>query len=421
MDRYACPEIDALFTTEAQYARWLRVEATASAATGHPLVSDGWIEWRSFVERCLSREQEYGHDVAAFVEVLREHEADHDIDAARWLHYGLCSSDVVDAGWLLAFRDVTEVLHEKAQMAVEAVGTFGNTQSSTATVYRTHGQAAQVSAGDHRWQGLWNSLLHVDRWLGQTLPDTIGFDGPTGNGGEFTFEQRCRVGGVLGLDTHSGHTGQQAQRRDRWVVWLRTVADLATWCERFGTQVRLLAQTGVDELREGRGADYRGSSSMPHKQNPTRSERLCGLAPVVRGLVAGYAEAAASCWDSHSLEHSSAERVVIPQVTSLVGFMLTEVTEIARSLVVNAENVEHNALVAPGDSYAAKNALVRDGVDGGTAWVQSRADAEAVVRHTLTPLGMTQEQLDSLRDAVSGDETPRSAIIERSGWPTYDL
>lgn len=112
---------------------------------------------------------------------------------------------------------------------------------------------------------------------------------------------------------------------------------------------------------------------MPHKSNPTRSERLCGLAPVVRGLVNGYAESAASLWDAHSLEHSSAERIVIPQVTELVGFMLTEVADIAETLVVHRVLVERNASVAPADSFEEKNRLVREGTDGGEAWLKAAA------------------------------------------------
>jgi adenylosuccinate lyase len=111
---------------------------------------------------------------------------------------------------------------------------------------------------------------------------------------------------------------------------------------------------------------------MPHKQNPTRSERLCGLAPVIRGMIAGYIEAAADQWDAHSLEHSSAERVVIPQISELTGFMLTEVADIASSLVIDEAAVARNVQAAPADSYAERNRLIREGLDGGEAWTRAK-------------------------------------------------
>lgn len=371
MNRYACAPIDSIWTLEAQYARWLTVWSAASAATGHPFSIWQTDDLSWWVESSLEREGEYGHDVAAAVEVMREWLAARKRDdAARWLHYGLCSSDVVDAGWLLAMWKVTIKLTSLAGDVCNALNRLG--MDSTRAVYRTHGRAAQVGNERARWRGHAHALQDAVVRVGGKRPLRIGFDGPTGTGGELTTEQREAIASRLGLAVRVSGEGRQAADREQWVTWLQAVGRIATVLERFATDIRLLAHDGVGEVSEGHGPDYRGSSSMPHKTNPTRSERLCGIAPVVRGMVNGYAEAASSIWGSHSLEHSSAERIVIPQVTSLVGFMLTEAAAIASELVVEDALVRWNVEAAPKDSYELRNQLIREGVDGGEAYEQAR-------------------------------------------------
>jgi adenylosuccinate lyase len=157
----------------------------------------------------------------------------------------------------------------------------------------------------------------------------------------------------------------QSQAADRGPVaaWLAALAGVAGACEHFALQIRLGAQTGIGEFREGRpdAAAYRGSSSMAQKHNPTRSERVCGLAHVVRGLAAAHREASASWWDAHSLEHSSVERVVLPQVSELVGYLLGEVTEIARDLVIMNEVIAVN--VPAVNTFAERSSRVAAGED----------------------------------------------------------
>lgn len=385
IDRYACPSIDTIWTLLAQLRRWEQVERAASEVTGHPLASLP-VDWSGpWLSRYHEFEARYGHDLAAFVETLRQHEkATASDDAARWLHYGLCSSDVVDAGWLIGMRDVTATL---GRLVIQVEIALETNALPQAVLYRTHGQAAQVAPGDARWNGLSEMLLRAHRAMNYAASDRFdGLLGPTGTGGEFTDDQRERFCDQLGLSSGSDRHGRQVADRTEWVTWLQSVARLATVCERIATQVRLLAQTGIDEVREPTGVnEYRGSSSMPHKRNPTRSERICGLAPIVRGLANGYAEAASSVWDAHSLEHSSAERIAIPQVTSLTGYILTETAQIANGLEFDEGASRRNADLAPADSYIERNRLIREGVDGGQAWVQARnaAPVELARSHEL--------------------------------------
>lgn len=370
MNRYACPQIDRLWTITEQLIRWERVERTVSHVIGHSLTSPQ-VPWKGdALARFVQLERQYGHDLAAFVETLREYESTYgSSDSARWLHFGLCSSDVVDVGWLLGMRTASGTLHGLVGAAITVIGKL-EAKHAVTTLYRTHGQAAQTGAWSARWAGHRRALIHASRMMSEHLPSLAGFDGPTGTGGMLTMGQRREIHQVLRLNSRSSGEGRQAADRETWVTWLQSVASIATVCERFATDVRLLAHAGVDEVREGRPDTYRGSSSMPHKSNPTRSERICGLAPMVRALANGYAEAAASCWGSHSLEHSSAERIAIPQVTSLVGFILTEVANIAGSLVVDVDQVDANTKTLHGDSYEERNHLIEAGMDGGEAWSQ---------------------------------------------------
>lgn len=386
-DRYRCPAIDTVWTTEAVLERWVTVEAAASVAIGHPFsivtVSSEAVE---------ALERSYGHDVAAFVETLRKALQDRGAtDAARWLHYGLCSSDVVDAGWLLGIRSVTDQLSLLSRTAQTSLfdldrrGTLlslprpgGETaRSERYTLYRTHGQPALVAHSRARWTGHADALAATTEQVQECMPTRIGFDGPVGTGDELTESQRRQIADTLGLFPRRDSQGRQAADREVWAQWLGTVARAATVCERIATDIRLLATLG--EVSEGHGPDYRGSSSMPHKVNPTRSERICGLAPIIRGLANGYAEAAASCWGSHSLEHSSAERIAIPQVTSLTGYVLTELADIVSSLVFHDEVIAANVTAAPSNSYAERNRLIREGMDGGDAWTRARIDAIAPI------------------------------------------
>lgn len=343
MSRYACPEIDRIWTEEAKLDRWLRVWRAASAATGHPLPPEVIEIDRTLTE---AREEATGHDVQAALDVLRDQLTG---ETAEWAHFGLCSSDVVDAGWLLGIREASEQLDGLAGVTGERLWETCEHQAEQDTLYRTHGRAAQVKGAGSRWAGhalaLQRSVTGV-----RVIPSQVGFNGPTGNRGALSQGERSNIVQTLGL-RHAGDTGQQAADRTEWSGWLQRVASLATVCERIATEIRLLSIEEVGEVTEGRESGYVGSSSMPHKSragvsNPTQSERICGLAPVIRGLANGYTEAASSIWGAASLEHSSAERVCIPLVTSLTGYVLKQTAKVLNELEFDEDQVSANSGIA---------------------------------------------------------------------------
>lgn len=354
MTRYACPTVDSIWTEEAKLARWLRVWGVCGVATGHPLPATlkthaGGRAW--FLEAVEDRERVTGHDVQAALDVLRGHllqvYGDQDgSGSGSWLHFGLCSSDVVDAGWLLGISASTTELNRLLNRTNQALRALAGDLDGRDALYRTHGRAAQVQPASNRWWGHEQTLLTGLHAMYAAMPNTVGFNGPTGNGGALTLDERARIARDLGLQL-SAPNGYQAADRTEWARWLRCVVDLATVCERVATDVRLLSIEEVGEVTEGRATGYVGSSSMPHKSragvsNPTQSERICGIAAVVRGLANGYAEACSSIWGSHSLEHSSADRLCIPQVTGLVGYVLEQTTKVITELVVDTKTAESN-------------------------------------------------------------------------------
>lgn len=378
-DRYSHPA-GQLWERRRTLDRWSAVWfLTYQHSVDHIAAPDPWLSdvstMRSWHHRAGELEAVYGHDVAAAAEALRE--ALRDIgstDAARWLHYGLCSSDVADAAQVLAMREATALIRAEVTRVLTALD--GVTALSLSdSVYRTHGQAAQIGLASERWHGLSEALGRADTALGSAAAKLVmpAFGGPTGTGGVLSPEARRRLVRSLGDRELRENRGRQNVDRAEWVRWTHAVARLAGWCESLGTQVRLLAQTGIGEVTEGRGSEYRGSSSMPHKRNPTQSERLCGLAPVVRGLANGYAEAAASNWDAHSLEHSSAERVVLPQVAGLTAWMLSQSAALVANLQFSVDQIEANAAASPADSYAERNRRVLEGEDGGSAYTAVHA------------------------------------------------
>lgn len=370
--RYACPTIDSIWSNGSKLDRWLRIWSTISAALGHPfpLYSDsGSIEQIRRNAELL--EQRTGHDVAATVQALRSFLIRNgQTEAAQWLHYSSCSSDIVDTGWLLAIREANTELIRLVGSVVHQLERLRKASQQTRTLYRTHGQAAQVATGDFRWDGYRSEFSRATGKLVGLRPNRIGFAGPTGTGSSFTPQQVEMVCRNLELSWRDPFSGQQANDRTEWALWLHSVAALATLAQRVATQIRLLAYEEVGEVTEGRDDGYVGSSSMPHKSeggrsNPTRSERICGLAAVIRSMANGYAEAASSVWDSHSLEHSCADRILIPQITGYTGFVLVELAQVLETLKLDVRAMSINAGEALDrwdgeDSYQRRNRLVRE-------------------------------------------------------------
>lgn len=370
--RYADPDVDLVFSPGMRLANRTRIWAAAAQA----LQDDDperdcafdltQLDLPRLIDRAGELEARYGHDVAAQCEALREQLTG---GAARWLHFGLCSSDIADADQVQAIRAATHLLLRQADQLRLALLADHDFDWMT----RTHGQATGIARAFSEQTAVWAGRVFAGQ-AGLNRANRVwpgGFQGPVGKGAAFGPRVTARVCEALGL---APAEQDQASDRSRITEWLQAAARLVGAAEHFALQVRLGAQTGIEEFREPPGVNaYRGSSSMPAKTNPTRSERICGLATVARALVNAHAEATSAWSGNHSLEHSSVERMVIPQVAGLAMFILREATEIAEGLQVDVARCRQYAAAAPADSYAERNRLIAEGVDGGVAWEQARA------------------------------------------------
>lgn len=336
--------MNAIWSEEAKLARWLEVELAATEAWAEigAVPSEAAAELRARAtapspERVAEIERTTNHDVAAFVDAVAEQVG----PPARWLHYGLTSSDVLDTALALQVRDAGALVLDGIDGALAVLVRRAEEHRSTAMVGRTHGVHAEAVTFGAKLAGWAFELARdrervaaaLERMRVGKLSGTVGVYG----GGDPAIERL--VCERLGLGVEPAAT--QVIPRDRHAELLSTLALCAASLERFATEVRHLARTEVREVMEPFGKGQKGSSAMPHKRNPVVAERICGLARVVRGAAVVGLENVA-LWHERDISHSSAERVVLPDAFLALDYMLDRFTWLADGLVVDAERMSRN-------------------------------------------------------------------------------
>jgi adenylosuccinate lyase len=385
-----------VWSEEAKLGRWLEVELAAL---------DGWaqigvvpVEAAEAIreqarppspERVAEIESVTNHDLAAFVDAVAEQLG----PEGRWLHYGLTSSDVVDTGLALQVREAGTLVLDGMDRALAAVVARAEEHRDTLTIGRTHGVHAEPITFGLKLAG-WAFALDRDRARVTRALEGMRVGKLSGAVGQYATvdpEVERVACERLGLDPAPSST--QILQRDRHAAVLGALAQLAASLERFATEVRHLARTEVREVQEPFGAGQKGSSAMPHKRNPIVSERLCGLARVVRGHAMVGLENVA-LWHERDISHSSAERVVLPDAFLAVDYMLDRFASLVQGLVVFPERMREN-LEASGGLFFSQRLLLAL-VESGLA----RDDAYRLVqRHALRAW---DERLD-FRELVRGD------------------
>jgi adenylosuccinate lyase len=336
--------MSAIWSDEARLARWLEVELAALegwAETGIvPRDAIDTIRERAVVptpERVAEIEARTHHDVAAFVDAVAEGLG----EEGRWFHYGLTSSDVIDTALALQIRDAGALILAGVDRAFAAVVARAEEHRETLTIGRTHGVHAEPTTFGLKLAG-WAFALERDRTRvaraleGMRVGKLSGAVGTYSAADPEVERVACER---LGLEPAPSST--QILQRDRHAEVLNTLALLATSLERFALEIRHLARTEVREVEEPFGSGQKGSSAMPHKRNPIVSERICGLARVVRaGAIAGLENVA--LWHERDISHSSAERVVLPDSFLAVDYMLDRLAWLLEGLVVRTERMREN-------------------------------------------------------------------------------
>jgi adenylosuccinate lyase len=336
--------MSAIWSDEARLARWLEVELAALegwAETGVvPREAIDTIRGRAVVptpERVAEIEARTHHDVAAFVDAVAEGLG----EEGRWFHYGLTSSDVLDTALALQIRDAGALILAGIDRAFAAVVARAEEHRETLTIGRTHGVHAEPTTFGLKLAG-WAFALERDRTRvaraleGMRVGKLSGAVGTYSTADPEVERVACER---LGLEPAPSST--QILQRDRHAEVLNALALLATSLERFALEIRHLARTEVREVEEPFGSSQKGSSSMPHKRNPIVSERICGLARVVRaGASAGLENVA--LWHERDISHSSAERIVLPDAFLAVDYMLDRLAWLLEGLVVRTERMREN-------------------------------------------------------------------------------
>jgi adenylosuccinate lyase len=395
ISRYEVPEIAGIWSDERRMANWLEIELLAVEAWAElgriPAEEAQAVRDRaSFdVEAVLERERVTRHDVAAFVDVVAGSIGPH----GRWIHFGLTSSDVVDTGLALQLREAADVVLADLERLLAAVKRQALAHRDTICMGRSHGVHAEPTSFGHKL-AVFAFQLDRDRERLRRAREAISvgaISGPVGSYASVDPRVEELVCARLGLRPAEAST--QVIQRDRHAEYLGALAVSASTLDAIATEIRHLARTEVREVQEPFAEGQKGSSAMPHKRNPVICERVSGLARVLRGhAVTGLENVV--LWHERDISHSSAERLVFPDATGLLVFMLRDLTWVVDGLDVFADRMREHVLSMGGIAFSQRVLLAL--VDAGMA----RDDAYRIVQHAAAE---AWDRGASFRDSIEAD------------------
>jgi adenylosuccinate lyase len=411
--RYTRPEMAEVWSQQQKMGCWLEVELAATEAWAEEGVvpREAAEECRAkaafTVEAVNERERVTDHDVAAFVDVVAASIGEH----GRWIHYGLTSSDVLDTALALQLRQAGEVVLGSARAYRDALVERAFEQRDTLCVGRTHGVHAEPTTFGLRLAGF---AFEADRSL-QRLTNAfeqlaVGkLSGAVGTYASTPPAVEARVMERLGLAREDVAT--QVVPRDRHAVLTSRIAIAGGGLERFATEVRNLQRTEVREVEEPFAAGQKGSSAMPHKRNPIRTERITGLARVLRGYAQAGLENIA-LWHERDISHSGAERVILPDATIGLDYMQSLAAGVAEGMTIRADRMRENLELTHGALFSqrALTALVESGM--------SRDDAYRVVQENAQRAWDTGTEFRDLL-AEAAPELDLDAVFDYGAYLTH--
>jgi adenylosuccinate lyase len=378
IERYTLPEMGALWSEQSKFQKWLDVEiAVCEVHADMGTIPREAVEQiksraRFTVDRINEIEKTTNHDVIAFTTNLAESIG----EASRFVHYGLTSSDVVDTANALLLRDSCDLLLRKIDALQEVLKRRAFEFQNTPQVGRTHGIHAEPASFGLSF-ALWYEEMRRNRERLSRARETVAVGKISGAVGAFAHldpsveEQVCAR---LGLKP--ARVSTQIIQRDRYAEYLSTLAIIASTLDKIALTIRHLQRTEVREAQEPFGRGQKGSSAMPHKRNPIISERICGMARVVRAnSLVGLENI--PLWHERDISHSSAERVVLPDSSIALDYMLQKATGLIDGLVVYPERMLENLGATRGLIFSGQLllALTQAGVSREEAyeWVQRNA------------------------------------------------
>ncbi|MEC7820278.1 MAG: adenylosuccinate lyase [Actinomycetota bacterium] len=342
IERYSSEEMSSIWSDDNKIAKWLEVERSVIEVLENERITPKGLskqleEVSISHSEVLEREAVTNHDLAAFVDILQSKIK----KDSNWIHYGLTSSDVVDTSNALLINESINVISEKINELIGVLKKRAVDESETLIIGRTHGVFAEPTTLGNIF-GNW--CLEVSRGLNRLNSSAenikVGkISGAVGNHSLISEELENKILENLSLKPEPLAT--QVVSRDRYAELFSSFAIIAGTFERIATNIRNYQRSEVSEMFEAFAEGQKGSSAMPHKKNPIGSERICGLARIVRGNAQASFETMA-LWHERDISNSSVERIILPDTFKLIDFMTKDLTKIINNLVIDHENIESN-------------------------------------------------------------------------------
>ncbi len=406
--RYSRPEMSAVWTEENKFGAYLKVEIEAAAAWSKlgviPAEDVEKLRTKATfdVQRIYEIEKETRHDIVAFTRAVSESLG----DEKKWVHYGLTSTDVVDTANGYLIRQANNILRKDLQRFTEILKKRAYEFKDTPCIGRTHGVHADITALGLKW-ALWFEEMrrNVERFEMAAADVECGkISGAVGNFANtppFVQDYVCEQLGI-----HSARISTQVLQRDRHAHYMGTLALIASTMEQMAIEVRHWQRTELREAEEAFGKGQKGSSAMPHKRNPIGSENMCGCARILRGyMVSAYENI--PLWHERDISHSSAERIMLPDATILLDYMLNRFGNILENLVVFPENMLKNIYLTHKVIFAQRvmTALINKGFSRESAydlvqpiamkaWFEGQDYKELLSQNETVMTNFTPEELD---------------------------
>jgi adenylosuccinate lyase len=411
--RYTRPEMGRIWNDENRFRTWLQVEIAATETLAEagmvPKAAARAIKERANfrVERIHAIEAEVRHDVIAFTTAVAEFVG----PESRWFHYGLTSNDVVDTAQALLIKQASEVIAQDLQRLAEVLERRAWEFKDTPMVGRTHGiHAEPITFGFKLANWFSETQRNIERFRAAAEDMRVGkFSGAVGIFAHLTPELEDKMCARLGLKAAA--VSSQVIQRDRHAHYLGTLAVIASTLDKIATEIRHLQRTEVREAEEFFSEKQKGSSAMPHKRNPITSEQISGLARVVRGNAqAGFENVA--LWHERDISHSSAERVILPDSTTLVDYLLNKTSNLIDTMFVYPARMKANLESTHGLIFSGQ--LLLDLVEHGV----SREDAYRLVQgHAMRAW---KENLD-FKELVLAEEEITGKVPRKQIEHAFDL
>ncbi len=413
IDRYTRPEMGRIWTLENKYRKWLDVELAVCEARAERGEIPAWAmeqirERAAFrVERIDEIEKETQHDVIAFLTCVAEHVG----PASRFIHEGLTSSDVLDTANALLFLEASDLLLEDMDRLLEVLKRRSFEFKDTVMMGRSHGIHAEPITFGLKW-ALWYAEMQRNRQRLVRARETMRVGKISGAVGTFANidpEIEVSVCRRLGLEPASIST--QVIQRDRYAEYFTTLAIIGCTVEKIAVEIRHLQRTEVREAEEYFAPGQKGSSAMPHKRNPIASENLSGLARVLRGNAVAAMENVA-LWHERDISHSSVERIIGPDSTILLDYMLNRLTRVLDKLVVYPEKMCRNMEITGGLLFSQRVllALVAKGL--------TREEAYRLVQRNAMKVW---QEGGHLKDRLLSDPEVTAHLPEKELEELFDL